>query len=171
MAESFADLFEESLAQTQMRPGAIITGTIVDVGDDYVVVNAGLKSEGVIPIEQFTNDKGEVEVNIGDEVEVALDTVEDGFGETRLSREKAKRAESWTRLETAYEAGETVTGAIIDKVKGLSDPPDEIEVTFGLKAGGELGNFAIAKASAEANYTVKMTWQREEKGKEAEKAR
>ncbi|UCE88715.1 MAG: S1 RNA-binding domain-containing protein, partial [Pseudomonadota bacterium] len=118
MSESFAELFEQSLTQTKMRPGAIITGTIVDVGDDFVVVNAGLKSEGVIPIQQFTNDKGELEVKVGDEVEVALDTVEDGFGETRLSREKAKRAESWTRLESAFEAGETVTGAIVDKVKG-----------------------------------------------------
>ena len=118
MSESFAELFEQSLVQTKMRPGAIITGTIVDVGDDFVVVNAGLKSEGVIPIQQFTNDKGELEVKVGDEVEVALDTVEDGFGETRLSREKAKRAESWTRLESAFEAGETVTGAIVDKVKG-----------------------------------------------------
>jgi len=118
MSESFAQLFEESLIKTQMRPGAIITGTVVDINDDFVVVNAGLKSEGVIPISQFADETGEVEVNIGDSVEVALDTVEDGFGETRLSREKAKRAETWTKLEAAHEAGEIVKGIITDKVKG-----------------------------------------------------
>ncbi len=118
MGESFAQLFEESLVTTQMRPGAIIKGIVVHVDDDVVIVNAGLKSEGVIPAEQFKNDLGELDVNIGDEVDVALDAVEDGFGETRLSREKAKRAESWTRLEKAHEAGETVTGMIVDKVKG-----------------------------------------------------
>ena len=118
MSESFAELFEESLAKTQMRPGTILTGTVVQVNDDFVVVNAGLKSEGVIPIGQFANDKGDIDVTVGDAVEVALDTVEDGFGETRLSREKAKRAETWTKLEAAHEAGETVTGIITDKVKG-----------------------------------------------------
>ncbi|MCG6934364.1 MAG: 30S ribosomal protein S1 [Proteobacteria bacterium] len=118
MSESFAELFEESIAKTQMRPGAIITGTVVKVDDDFVTVNAGLKSEGVIPISQFMEDNGELKVHVGDAVEVALDTVEDGFGETRLSREKAKRAETWTKLEAAHEAGETVTGIISDKVKG-----------------------------------------------------
>lgn len=118
MAESFAELFEQSLTQTQMRPGAIITGTVVQIDGEMVVVNAGLKSEGMIPVDQFRNDRGEIEVQVGDEVEVALDAVEDGFGETRLSREKAKRAETWTRLEKAYDAGETVTGQLVDKVKG-----------------------------------------------------
>jgi len=118
MSESFAELFEESLAKTQMTPGAIITGTIVHVGDDFVVVSAGLKSEGVIPIDQFMSETGELEVSVGDAVDVALDAVEDGFGETRLSREKAKRAETWTRLEASHEAGEIVTGIITDKVKG-----------------------------------------------------
>ncbi len=118
MSQSFAELFEESITKTPMLPGAIITGTVVHVGDDFVVVNANLKSEGVIPKEQFVNDKGEVDVHIGDEVEVALESLEDGFGETRLSREKARRAESWTRLEAAQEAAETVVGTIIDKVKG-----------------------------------------------------
>ncbi len=118
MSESFAQLFEESLNQTQMRPGAIITGTVVDINDDFVVVNAGLKSEGIIPVSQFVGEDGDIEVSIGDNVEVALDSVEDGFGETRLSREKAKRAETWTKLEAAHEAGETVTGMITDKVKG-----------------------------------------------------
>ncbi|KPK40864.1 MAG: 30S ribosomal protein S1 [Gammaproteobacteria bacterium SG8_47] len=118
MGESFAQLFEESLAKTQMRPGAIVTGTVVHVDDEVVIVNAGLKSEGVIPADQFKNEEGIVDVNVGDQVEVALDAIEDGFGETRLSREKAKRAASWTRLEKAHENNETVTGMIVDKVKG-----------------------------------------------------
>jgi small subunit ribosomal protein S1 len=118
MSESFAELFEQSLVGSQMRPGAIITGKVVQVGNDVVVINAGLKSEGVIPVEQFLNENGEIEVQVGDEVDVALEMVEDGFGATRLSREKAKRSESWTRLERASEAGETVVGRIVDKVKG-----------------------------------------------------
>ncbi|MEJ2061392.1 MAG: S1 RNA-binding domain-containing protein, partial [Gammaproteobacteria bacterium] len=118
MSESFAELLEQSLGYTQMKPGSIITGTVIDIRSDVVVVSAGLKSEGVIPSDQFTNDKGELEVNVGDVVEVALDTVEDGFGETRLSREKAKRAKAWTELEHAFAANETVTGKITGKVKG-----------------------------------------------------
>jgi len=118
MSESFAQLFEESLAHTEMRPGAIVTGTVIDVTSEFVIVSAGLKSEGVIPAEQFRNDAGEVDVKPGDVVEVALDTVEDGFGETRLSREKAKRAKAWAELERAFEADETVSGMISGKVKG-----------------------------------------------------
>jgi len=101
-----------------MRPGTIVTGTVVHVGRDVVIVNAGLKSEGVIPIEQFYNEDGSLEVAVGDQVDVALDAMEDGFGETKLSREKAKRDQSWTRLERAFEAGETITGLISGKVKG-----------------------------------------------------
>ncbi len=118
MSESFAELFEQSLVHTQMRPGSIITGKVVDIRPDAVVVSAGLKSEGVIPIDQFYTDDGALEVAVGDEIEVALDAVEDGFGETRLSREKAKRARTWTRLEEAFEESETVTGQISGKVKG-----------------------------------------------------
>ncbi len=118
MSESFAELFEQSLVHTQMRPGSIITGKVVDIRPDAVVVSAGLKSEGVIPIDQFYTDDGVLEVAVGDEIEVALDAVEDGFGETRLSREKAKRARTWTRLEEAFEESETVTGQISGKVKG-----------------------------------------------------
>jgi len=118
MSESFAELFEESLAQTEMRPGSIINGTVIDIRRDVVVVSAGLKSEGVIPIEQFTSVSGELEVATGDIVEVALDTVEDGYGETRLSREKARRARVWTQLEEAYENGDVVEGVITGKVKG-----------------------------------------------------
>ncbi|KPJ94305.1 MAG: 30S ribosomal protein S1 [Gammaproteobacteria bacterium SG8_15] len=118
MSESFADLFEQSLSQTKMRPGTIITGEVVDISSDFVVVNAGLKSEGVISAQEFQDENGQINVNVGDEVEVALEYVEDGFGETRLSREKAVRARSWIMLEKAYEAGETVMGVINGKVKG-----------------------------------------------------
>jgi small subunit ribosomal protein S1 len=118
MSESFAELFEESLAQTEMRQGAILNGVVVDVTPDVVVVHAGLKSEGVIPVEEFRNEQGEVGVQVGDEVEVALEYVEDGFGETRLSREKAIRARSWRKLEDSFNAGETVIGVINGKVKG-----------------------------------------------------
>jgi small subunit ribosomal protein S1 len=118
MSESFAELFEESLVNKEMRPGTIVTGTVVDIQSDAVIVNAGLKSEGVIPIEQFYNNQGEVEVAVGDAVEVSLDAVEDGFGATRLSREKAKRAQVWKQLEQASEEGEIVKGVISGKVKG-----------------------------------------------------
>ena len=118
MSESFADLFEESLNGLDMQQGSIVTGTVVDIDSDWVIVNAGLKSEAVIPRSQFLDDKGELEVKIGDEVPVALEAVEDGFGETKLSREKAKRAESWIELEKAFEAQDVVTGVINGKVKG-----------------------------------------------------
>jgi len=118
MSESFAQLFEESQVEQLMRPGAIVTGIVMSVGSDVVVVNAGLKSEGVIPLEQFLNEKGEPEVAVGDEVDVALDAIEDGFGETRLSREKAKRAKLWDELEGALESNAIVTGIITGKVKG-----------------------------------------------------
>ncbi|SIT65588.1 SSU ribosomal protein S1P [Ectothiorhodosinus mongolicus] len=118
MSESFAQMLEESMAATQMRPGAILFGKVINITDDIVLVNAGLKSEGVIPIEQFYNEKGELEVQVGDEVEVALESAEDGFGETRMSREKAKRAKAWVRLEQAMEGNETITGTISGKVKG-----------------------------------------------------
>ncbi len=116
--ESFAELLEQSEVEKKMKPGAIITGTVVEVGPEYVTVNAGLKSESTIPLEQFRDERGAVEVNVGDEVEVALDTVEDGFGATKLSREKAKRAKAWRRLEEAFEESETITGIINGKVKG-----------------------------------------------------
>lgn len=118
MSESFAELFEESLVHTEMKPGAIINGTVIDIRPDVVIVSAGLKSEGVIPIEQFTSMGGEIEIQMGDVVEVALDAVEDGYGETRLSREKAKRARVWKELEVAQENGDIITGVISGKVKG-----------------------------------------------------
>ena len=118
MTESFAQLFEQSLASQRIRPGMILTGLVVEVTPDVVVVNVGLKSEAVIPIEQFKDEQGEIEVKAGDEVEVALDSVEDGTGETRLSREKAKRARTWTRLEEAFNKSEIVSGVITGRVKG-----------------------------------------------------
>ena len=119
MTESFAELFEASQANlAKLKPGAIVTGTVVAVRGDVVVINAGLKSEGIVPIEQFRNDAGEIDVAEGDLVKVALDSLENGFGETVLSREKAKRAMVWDELEEALEKNETITGRISGKVKG-----------------------------------------------------
>jgi small subunit ribosomal protein S1 len=118
MTESFAQLFEESLKEIETRPGSIVRGVVVAIDKDVVLVDAGLKSESAIPAEQFKNVQGELEIQVGDEVDVALDAVEDGFGETLLSREKAKRHEAWLMLEKAYEEAETVTGVINGKVKG-----------------------------------------------------
>jgi len=118
MSENFAELFEESFASRKIKPGAIITGTIVGINDDVVIVSAGLKSEAVIPKEQFKSDKRFAEMAVGDVVEVALDAVEDGFGETKLSREKAIRARTWIDLEKAYEEGAIVQGVINGRVKG-----------------------------------------------------
>ncbi|HEX9878053.1 MAG TPA: 30S ribosomal protein S1 [Gammaproteobacteria bacterium] len=118
MTDSFAELLEESLASQQIKQGAILTGTVVEVNSDVVIVNAGLKSEAVIPVSQFLDERGELEVQVGDEVEVALDAVEDGFGETRLSREKAKRARTWGRLEEAFDQGKVISGMISGRVRG-----------------------------------------------------
>ena len=118
MSESFAELFEESVKNLEMRPGMIVKGHVLEVGPDMVVVHAGLKSEGVIPLSEFKDMNGEIEVKVGDEVEVAVDAFEDGFGETKLSREKAKRSRAWDDLEKAQAADEIVTGVITGKVKG-----------------------------------------------------
>ncbi|MBD8635346.1 30S ribosomal protein S1 [Stenotrophomonas sp. CFBP 13725] len=119
MTESFAELFEASQANlAKLKPGSIVSGTVVEVRGDVVVINAGLKSEGIVPIEQFRNDDGEIDVAVGDVVKVALDSIENGFGETVLSREKAKRAMVWDELEEALEKNETITGRISGKVKG-----------------------------------------------------
>jgi len=118
MSESFAELFEQSLQNTEINIGSIMTGTVVDIRDGYVTVAAGLKSEGVIPDSQFMNENGELEVQVGDEVEVVLEAVEDGWGETRLSRDKAKRAKAWIRLEKVHTADEIIKGVITGKVKG-----------------------------------------------------
>jgi small subunit ribosomal protein S1 len=118
MSESFAELFEESLKAVEMEPGAIVTGTIVDIDEDWVTVHAGLKSEGVIPRSQFVDEKGNFDLSIGDQVKVAMEAVDDGFGETRLSREKARRAEVWMVLEEAFEGSKKIPGFLQGKVKG-----------------------------------------------------
>ncbi|MEC9125693.1 MAG: 30S ribosomal protein S1 [Pseudomonadota bacterium] len=118
MTENFAQLFEESLQELETRPGSIVKGTVVSIDKDIVLVDAGLKSESAIPADQFKNAEGELEIAIGDQVDVALDAVEDGFGETILSREKAKRHEAWVELEKAYEDKVTIKGVINGKVKG-----------------------------------------------------
>ena len=118
MTENFAQLFEESLQELETRPGSIVKGTVVSIDKDIVLVDAGLKSESAIPADQFKNAEGELEIAIGDEVDVALDAVEDGFGETILSREKAKRHEAWVELEKAYDDKVTIKGIINGKVKG-----------------------------------------------------
>tara|TARA_A100001037_G_scaffold304408_1_gene341112 strand:+ start:27645 stop:29348 length:1704 start_codon:yes stop_codon:yes gene_type:complete len=118
MSENFADLFEESLQTVEMEPGSIVTGTVVDIDNDWVVVHAGLKSEGVIPRNQFLDETGDFSLSVGDQVQVAMEIVDDGWGETRLSREKAKRAESWMMLEDAFNKSDEVTGIINGKVKG-----------------------------------------------------
>ena len=118
MSESFAELFEQSLETIEMAPGSIVTGTVVEIDSDWVVVHAGLKSEGVIPRAQFVNEAGEFNLSVGDQVKVAMEVVDDGWGETRLSREKARRAESWQMLDEAFEKSEVVTGIINGKVKG-----------------------------------------------------
>jgi small subunit ribosomal protein S1 len=118
MTESFAELFEKSQSLAKLKPGSIVSGIVVEIRPDVVVVNAGLKSEGIVPIEQFRNDQGELEIEVGDEVKVALDAIEDGFGETKLSREKAKRSLVWDDLEHAFQDEENISGRITGKVKG-----------------------------------------------------
>ncbi len=118
MSESFAELFEESLKTVDMEPGSIVTGVVIDMDSEWITVHAGLKSEGVIPREQFLDSTGQCLLNIGDEVQVALETVEDGFGETKLSREKAKRVEAWKELERSQLEDTSVVGIINGKVKG-----------------------------------------------------
>jgi small subunit ribosomal protein S1 len=118
MTESFAELFEQSQTLNKLKPGSIVSGTVVEIRPDVVVVNAGLKSEGIVPLEQFKSENGEVEVKVGDVIKVALEAIEDGFGETKLSREKAKRSMVWDELEEAFEKEAAVSGRINGKVKG-----------------------------------------------------
>ena len=114
MSESFAELLEDSLASQNIKQGQILTATVVDVNPDVVIVNAGLKSEAVIPTVQFLNERGKLEVEVGDEIEVALDAVEDGFGETRLSREKAKRMRTWIVLQEAFDESKIAISKLED---------------------------------------------------------
>lgn len=116
--ENFAEMLQESLAQADLRPGAVVKATVVKIGPDHVTVHAGLKSESTLPIAEFKDENGQLEVNLGDEIDVVVELLEDGFGETRLSREKAKRSEAWITLEKAYKASQTVKGIISERVKG-----------------------------------------------------
>src|SRR5215468_12753956 len=116
--ENFAALFEESLARQEMRVGEVITAEVVSVDPNVVIVNAGLKSESTISTEEFKNDRGEVEVKAGDFVSVAIEALEDGFGATKLSREKAKKLAAWSELDNALETGKVITGVVSGKVKG-----------------------------------------------------
>ena len=118
MTESFAALLDESLSTLDMQPGSIVSGVVLDVDNDWVTVHVGLKSEGVVSLDEFRNNEGEVSIVVGDEVEVALEAVEDGYGETRISREKARKISTWKMLEEALETGEFVTGKIHNRVKG-----------------------------------------------------
>ncbi|RLA15899.1 MAG: 30S ribosomal protein S1 [Gammaproteobacteria bacterium] len=118
MSESFADMLEESLAATELKPGALISARVLKIDNDYVLVNAGLKSEGLIPTREFIGEDRELEIAVGDDVDVTLELVEDGYGETILSREKARLAAQWVGLEKAFEAEEAITGLMTDKVKG-----------------------------------------------------
>ena len=118
MSESFAELFEQSLKEVEMKPGTIIEGVVIDIDNDWVTVHVGLKSEGIIPKSQFLDENGELPIQVGDKVQVALDAVEDGFGETKLSREKAKRMEIWRDLEDSFNSSAIIKGTISGKVKG-----------------------------------------------------
>ena len=118
MSDSFSTLLDESLSTLDMQPGSIVSGVVLDVDNDWVTVHVGLKSEGVISLDEFRNNEGTVEINIGDEVEVALEAVEDGYGETRISREKARKISTWKMLEEALEIGEFVNGKNHNRVKG-----------------------------------------------------
>ena len=118
MSESFAALLDESLNTLDMQPGSIVSGVVLDVDKDWVTVHVGLMSEGMISLDEFRSNDGEVQINVGDEVEVALEAVEDGYGETRISREKARKISTWKMLEEALETGEFVTGKIHNRVKG-----------------------------------------------------
>ena len=118
MSESFADLLDESIASLEMQPGSIVSGVVLDIDKNWVTVHVGLKSEGVISIGEFRTNDGQLNIEVGDQIEVALEAVEDGYGETRISREKARKISTWKNLEHALETGEFVTGKILNRVKG-----------------------------------------------------
>ena len=118
MSENFAALLDESLNTLEMQPGTIVSGVVLDLDKEWVTVHVGLKSEGVIPLDEFKDVEGKVDINVGDEIEVALEAVEDGYGETRISREKARKISAWKNLEEALETGEFVSGKVLNRVKG-----------------------------------------------------
>jgi small subunit ribosomal protein S1 len=151
MSETFASLLDESLQTLDMQPGSIVSGVVLDVDKDWVTVHVGLKSEGVIPLDEFRNNKGEVDVEVGSEVQVALEAVEDGYGETRISREKARKISTWKMLEEALETGEFVTGKILNRVKGGFAVEVDVVKAF---LPGSLVDVRPVKEAPDIEYTV-----------------
>ena len=151
MTESFSALLDESLSTLDMQPGSIVSGVVLDVDKDWVTVHVGLKSEGVVSLDEFRNNEGELDINVGDEVEVALEAVEDGYGETRISREKARKISTWKMLEEALETGEFVTGKIITRVKGGFSVEVEVVKAF---LPGSLVDVRPVKESPDIENTV-----------------
>ena len=151
MSESFSELLDENLSTLDMQPGTIVSGVVLDVDNDWVTVHVGLKSEGVISLDEFRNNEGNVDINVGDEVEVALEAVEDGYGETRISREKARKISTWKMLEEALETGEFVTGKIHNRVKGGFAVEVEVVKAF---LPGSLVDVRPVKEAPEIENTV-----------------
>ena len=151
MTESFAALLDESLSTLDMQPGSIVSGVVLDVDNDWVTVHVGLKSEGVVPLDEFRNNEGEVSISVGDEVEVALEAVEDGYGETRISREKARKIGTWKKLEEALETGEFVEGKVLTRVKGGFSVEVDVVKAF---LPGSLVDIRPVKEAPELENTV-----------------
>jgi len=151
MSESFAALLDESLSTLEMQPGSIVTGVVLDVDKDWVTVHVGLKSEGVISLDEFRNNDGTVEIQSGDEVQVALEAVEDGYGETRISREKARKIGTWKKLEEAFETGEFVEGKVLMRVKGGFSVEVDVVKAF---LPGSLVDIRPVKEAPELENTV-----------------
>ncbi len=151
MTESFSALLDESLNSLDMQPGSIVSGVVLDVDNDWVTVHVGLKSEGIISLDEFRTNEGSVDVSIGDEVEVALEAVEDGYGETRISREKARKISTWKMLEEALETGEFVSGKIQNRVKGGFAVEVDVVKAF---LPGSLVDVRPVKEAPDIEYTV-----------------
>jgi small subunit ribosomal protein S1 len=151
MSESFAALLDESLGTLEMQPGSIVTGVVLDVDKEWVTVHVGLKSEGVISLDEFRNNDGSVEIESGDEVQVALEAVEDGYGETRISREKARKIGTWKKLEEALETGEFVEGKVLTRVKGGFSVEVDVVKAF---LPGSLVDIRPVKEAPELENTV-----------------
>tara|TARA_Y100001970_G_scaffold195050_1_gene237064 strand:+ start:629 stop:1936 length:1308 start_codon:yes stop_codon:yes gene_type:complete len=151
MSESFAELLDESLSTLEMQPGSIVTGVVLDVDKEWVTVHVGLKSEGVISLDEFRNNDGSVEIESGDEVQVALEAVEDGYGETRISREKARKIGTWKKLEEALETGEFVEGKVLTRVKGGFSVEVDVVKAF---LPGSLVDIRPVKEAPELENTV-----------------
>ena len=151
MSESFAALLDESLSTLEMKPGSIVTGVVLDVDKEWVTVHVGLKSEGVISLDEFRNNDGSVEIESGDEVQVALEAVEDGYGETRISREKARKIGTWKKLEEALETGEFVEGKVLTRVKGGFSVEVDVVKAF---LPGSLVDIRPVKEAPELENTV-----------------